>query len=195
MMRKIRYLSHPQVGIDPGKEISQWSLNANGLARVQKLAASGALAGTCHVISSAETKAMETAAPLARALGFTVILRDQMHENDRSATGFLPPDEFEQVADQFFAVPDQSVRGWETASDAQQRIVSQVDLCLRDYPEGDILFVGHGAVGTLLFCHLSGSPISRTHDQGPGGGGCYFEFSDMHHKPPAGWQPMEDLVV
>ncbi|WP_306235158.1 hypothetical protein [Bradyrhizobium sp. Bra64] len=30
---------------------------------------------------------------------------------------------------------------------------------------GDILFVGHGAVGTLLFCHFSGHPIDRVHDQ------------------------------
>lgn len=28
-----------------------------------------------------------------------------MHENDRSATGFLPPPEFEAVANQFFANP------------------------------------------------------------------------------------------
>ena len=67
------------------------------------------------IISSAEVKAVETAMPLAKALGCAHIIRDRMHENDRSATGFLPPDEFEAVADQFFAHPDMSTRGWGTA--------------------------------------------------------------------------------
>jgi len=30
---------------------------------------------------------------------------------------------------------------------------------------GDVLFVGHGAVGTLLFCHYSGVAIDRAYDQ------------------------------
>jgi broad specificity phosphatase PhoE len=54
---------------------------------------------------------------------------------------------------------------------------------------GEILFVGHGAVGTLLLCHVAGIEISRTHDQ-PNGGGCYFTFAKdaglLHH-----WRRME----
>lgn len=195
MTRTIRYLSHPQVVIDPEKEIHLWSLNDVGLARVHVLAASGALTGTRHVISSMETKAQETAAPLAKALGLNVTLREKMHENDRSATGFLPPDTFEAVADQFFAHPDHSVRGWETARTAQARIVAEVETCLRLYPQGDVLFVGHGAVGTLLYCHLCDLPISRAYDQGPGGGGCYFEFLDPEGAPVVGWQAMETLLA
>ncbi len=193
MPRTIRYLSHPQVIIDPQQDIPLWSLNEVGRARVAALAASGALAGTKHVISSAETKAVETATPLAAALGCAVILRDRMHENDRSATGFLPPEEFEAVADQFFANPDDSARGWEPAADAQRRIVSEAEACLRAHPTDDILFVAHGAVGTLLFCHLSKLAIRRAYDQGPGGGGCFYEFADMHSRPKSGWQPMERL--
>jgi hypothetical protein len=49
-----------------------------------------------------------------------------MHENDRSATGFLPPDEFETVANRLFAEPLVSIRGWERAIDAQLRIVREV---------------------------------------------------------------------
>jgi len=65
---------------------------------------------------------------------------------------------------------------------------------LREHPVGDGLFVGHGGVGTLLFCHLSGYPISREFDQGPGGGGCFFEFGGLHSKPISGWQPLEALI-
>ena len=72
-----------------------------------------------------------------------------MHENDRSATGYLPGPEFEATADRFFAEPQISVRGWERAIDAQARILGAVAETLARHPGGDLLLVGHGAVGTL----------------------------------------------
>ncbi|GFE49406.1 phosphoglycerate mutase [Roseobacter cerasinus] len=195
MSRLVRYLSHPQVQIDPEIPIQNWSLSKLGQSRVAALAKSGALAGTTKVISSAETKALETARPLAVALGCEVEVRARMHENDRSATGFLPPAEFEEVADAFFANPEQSVRGWETAAAAQTRIVAEVEQCQAEHAAGDLLFVGHGAVGTLLYCHLSGLAISRAYDQGPGGGGCYFEYDAEQRVPHACWRPLEQLIT
>lgn len=162
MPQIVRYLTHPQVLIEPLKDVRAWSLNEVGSNRVASLAARlGSLSGTRRVISSEETKALETATPLASALGVALEVRPKMHENDRSATGFLPPQEFEAVADQFFAEPATSVRGWETAKDAQRRIVAEVEACLTGPQVGDILFVGHGGVGTLLFCALSGIGIDR----------------------------------
>ena len=192
---KVRYLTHPQVLVDPLKDVRTWSLSPLGVARVSVLGEGlGSIRGTRRVISSGETKALETAAPLAQALGVEVEVRPRMHENDRSATGFLPPDVFETVADAFFANPASRVRGWETARDAQRRILSEVEACLAGPQEGDVLFVGHGAVGTLLLCALWGVAIDRRHDQGPGGGGCWFEFDLANRKPRRGWQPMEALI-
>lgn len=191
----VRYLTHPQVLIDPGTDVRRWSLAPAGMARVAALArAPGALSRSRRVISSDETKALETAGPLARALGLRPEIRPQMHENDRGATGFLPPAEFETVADQFFARPGLRVRGWESAEDAQRRILAEVEACLAGPQEGDILFVGHGAVGTLLFCALSGCLIDRRHDQGPGGGGNWFAFDAENRRPDGGWRPMERLM-
>ena len=191
----IRYLTHPQVVIDHAKDVRRWSLNPKGQARVAALAACpGALSATVRVISSDETKALDTARPLAAALGITPEIRPMMHENDRRATGFLPPDVFEAVADQFFANPATSIRGWETAQAAQRRILAEVEACLARPQTGDILFVGHGAVGTLLFCALSGLAIDRRYDQGPGGGGCWFAFDQTDRRPHQGWQPMESLM-
>jgi len=194
MQRTIRYLSHPQVSIEPSKPVPEWSLNEVGKRRVERLAKSGVLANTQLIVSSAETKAIETASPLVAAIQCDFEIREKMHENDRSSTGFLPPEEFETVADQFFADPTKSVRGWETAQAAQSRIVSEVEDCLSLCPEGDILFVGHGGVGTLLFCHLSDCEISREFDQGPGGGGCFFEFAAMQQRPLQPWQPLENWM-
>ena len=116
-----------------------------------------------------------------------------MHENDRSATGFLKPEEFERVADAFFANPAQSVRGWERAVDAQARIVREVESILAGYSTGDVLIVGHGAVGTLLFCHYSRLEIHRRHDQ-PAGGGNYFAFVTDGRGVLHGWRRMEDVA-
>ena len=186
----VRYLTHPQVQIDPAVPVPAWGLSATGRDRVQALIRAGWLAGTTKVVSSAESKAIETGEPIAAALGADFAIRAAMHENDRAATGFLPPEEFERTADAFFAQPHESVRGWERAADAQARIVREAESVLEGASEGDILFVGHGAVGTLLFCHYAGLPISRTHDQ-PGGGGNYFTMTKADRKVFHAWRPME----
>ena len=186
----VRYLTHPQVEIDPEVHVPDWGLSAVGKARVSALIDAGWLAGTAAVISSAERKAIETAAPIAAALGVELEIRQAMHENDRSATGFLSPSEFEATADAFFAEPMASIRGWERAVDAQARIVREADAVLSRQHSGDVLFVGHGAVGTLLFCHVAGIAIGRAHDQ-PAGGGNYFTFTQADRRILHSWHPME----
>lgn len=191
MTAVVRYLTHPQVQIDPATPVPDWGLSQAGRARVRTLIDAGWLAGARLVVSSAERKALETAEPIASALGAALETREAMGENDRSATGFLPPPEFERVADRFFAEPERSVRGWERAIDAQARIVRATEAALAAAPEGDVLLVGHGAVGTLLYCRLAGVPVSRDQDQ-PGGGGCYFSFERKGLRPLHAWRRWEE---
>ncbi|NHT74603.1 histidine phosphatase family protein [Rhizobiaceae bacterium CRRU44] len=171
------YISHPEVAIDPDVPIPRWGLSEKGRQRARTAAASGWARRIGRIVSSDETKALETAAIFAEASVVSVEVLANAGENDRSATGFLPPAEFEAAADSFFAEPAASFRGWETADDAQARIVRAVTSVLDAHdPSIPIAFIGHGGVGTLLYCHLSGIPISRAHDQGPGGGGNLFAF-------------------
>ncbi len=143
-----------------------------------------------RIVASDETKAQETAI-LGAALGIAPETAPDLHENDRSATGFLPPPEFERMADAFFAAPTQSVRGWEPAHAAQLRIVRAVDTVLAAAPDAATLFVGHGGVGTLLKCHCGGRPIARSEDQGGGGGGNHFAFRWGPPELLHDWRPME----
>jgi broad specificity phosphatase PhoE len=191
MTTLVRYLTHPQVQIDPAVPVPSWGLSAIGRARVQALVEAGWLTGTTEIISSGERKAIETAEPIAAALGIDVAINEAMHENDRSATGFLPPNQFEGVANEFFAYPDRSVRGWERAIDAQARIVREAESVLSRHQQGDVLFVGHGAVGTLLLCHCSKIAIARVHDQ-PGGGGHYFTITRHDRQVLHPWRRMEE---
>ena len=84
-------------------------------------------------------------------------------------TGYVPPDVHDALADRFFAEPDVSAEGWERATDALRRLLRALDDVLSPTTVQDVLVVGHGGVGTLLWCSLTGRQIDRRHDQsGPG---------------------------
>ncbi|NTF06284.1 histidine phosphatase family protein [Agrobacterium rubi] len=185
------YITHPQVRIDADVPVPDWGLSDLGIERARKASALP-WAKTLHrIVSSTENKAIETAQILASVSGVVVETVPEMHENDRSATGFLPPDRFEAAADWFFAHPQASYKGWETAIDAQARIVSAVGAILSSHdPAQPIAFVGHGGVGALLKCHLAGSEITRTQDQPPGGGNL-FCFSLADRRITCDWTAME----
>lgn len=184
------YISHPEVLIDPAIPVPQWSLSAVGRARLVSVAGEPWVRSITRIVSSDETKAIETAAVLAD--GAAVEIRTDMGENDRSATGFLPPPEFEATANAFFADPAGSIRGWERAIDAQARIVRAVTAVLDEHDgTRSIAFSGHGGVGTLLYCAHAGLPIDRRHDQTRGG--CVIAIDLATRQPLFGWVPLESV--
>lgn len=189
------YVTHPQVRMDPNVPVPLWGLSDDGRSRAEAFAARCVVPPGAMIFSSRERKALELAEILAAQAGTPVMADHLMGENDRSATGFLPPVLFEATADRFFAEPETSVDGWERAVDAQARIVATVRTALASVPEGiPAVFCGHGAVGTLLKCHIGALPIARAEDQSRhahhGGGNCYAFDLDP---PRLGmeWTPME----
>ena len=178
------YVTHPQVLMDPAVPVPDWGLSTLGRARAVAAARQPWARELARVVTSEERKARDTAAILAGAAVVEAEVWPDLHENDRSATGFLPPEEFEQVADAFFARPDDSVRGWETARQAQQRVVEAVrrHTTGRDDAVG---FVAHGAVGTLLWCDLERRPVDRRHDQP--GQGSWYPFDPVTWTAGHGW--------
>jgi broad specificity phosphatase PhoE len=149
-------------------------------------------AALAAVWSSDEQKALDGATILADALAIPRHVLAELGENDRSATGYLAKAEFEATADRFFGRPEEAVRGWERAVDAQARIIAAVDRVIHAHGTGsDLAIVAHGGVGTLLLCHLKGCPIRRSEDQPSGNGGNYFAFDarsrTLHH----GWRPID----
>jgi broad specificity phosphatase PhoE len=188
------YLSHPEVVIDAAVAVPEWRLSPRGRSRVLAIRSAAWLAECRRIVSSGETKALETAALIAGGSGAVIEVREAMHENDRSATGFLPPAEFEQVADAFFAEPERSVRGWERAIDAQARILAEFEAATARHPAGEsLLLVGHGGVGTLLYCALAGVPIDRRFDQPSAGS--VFAIDPATYRPLFGWTPMEAVAA
>jgi len=187
-MRIAYVITHPEVIIDPATPVAHWRLSEVGVRRIQAFAASAEMRGLDAIWSSEETKAIEAANILAEAHGLSVSRRADLGENDRTATGFLPPQEFERVADAFFAHPESSIRGWERAVDAQARMVGAVEAILAGFEGDRLAIVAHGAVGTLLFCHLAGAPIDRAADQPHQG--CYWAFDIDRRAVLHRWRPI-----
>jgi broad specificity phosphatase PhoE len=170
---RLWYVTHADVVIDPEVPVPDWGLTERGRARHQAFAER--ISGIGSVFCSFERKAVEGAEIIAVAHGMLARPVLSLHENDRSATGYLPGPEFEATADVFFARPREKIRGWERAIDAQYRIVATLKRAVAEAPkDGDIVVVAHGAVGAILRAHLLGDSISRSHDQpqGVGGGHC-----------------------
>ena len=191
-MATVFFITHPDVLIDPATPVPDWRLNPRGLARMRSMLIQDWISHIVHVASSTERKAMDGAEILASHLGLTLVTHHGLGENDRSSTGYLPKSEFEAIADVFFARPDESVRGWERAVDAQTRIVAAVRDVLSAAPAGDVAIVSHGGVGALLLCWLQGSPISRDADQPAGSGGYLLAFNRANLTLLHGWRPIDD---
>lgn len=184
--------------MDANIPVPLWVLSEIGRQRAEAFAARGVIPTGAMIFSSRETKAMQLADILAASAQTLVLTDHLMGENDRSATGFLPPALFEQAADAFFAEPMVSMQGWERAIDAQQRIVATVTTALASVPaDTPAVFCGHGAVGTLLKCHIAGRPIARSEDQsrhGHTGGGNCFAFDLEPLRLGGEWVAMEDFA-
>jgi broad specificity phosphatase PhoE len=186
----LRYVTHPEVHVDSAVPVPQWSLSARGKRRALAMLEQPWLTAVGRIVSSDETKAIETARLVAEHLELPLEIRRGIGENDRSSLGFVPKGEFEALANAFFAQPEQSIRGWERAVDAQRRIAQGLADLLAP-TERDVLVVGHGGVGTLWFCFLNGLAIDRRHDQPAQGH--YFSVNLQTLRAEHGWRPIDLL--
>ena len=192
-MSVVHFITHPDVLIDPAMPIPDWPLSPRGRARMEAALTAPWVSAITTIHSSTERKAIDGAEILAAHLGLGFATHPDLGENDRSATGYLPREEFEATADRFFAHPGESIRGWERALDAQARIVAALTRILSlPRPPGDVAIVAHGGVGALLLCHLLAEPISRTRDQPPtAAGGFRFAFDAASGQVRHGWERID----
>ena len=191
------YVTHPQVVQDPDVPVPRWGLSPKGRERAERFANHRMARAAGRIISSNETKALELAQALASVSGARIEAGENFGENDRSSTGFVPHERFEQRADSFFAEPEVSVEGWERAIDARARVVRAFGAALAGHdPSLPVVFTGHGAVGTLLKCHLGSRRIARGEDQrriGDPGGGNVFVVRLSDRTLLSDWMAMETL--
>jgi len=193
--RAVYFISHSDVVVSANVPVTQWPLSATGAGRRHDALAQPWASTLSALYSSTETKAVDAVRILAAHRGLPWTEIPAPGEIGRAATGFLPPAEFERVADAFFAQPETSVRGWERAVDAQRRIVAAVAAIVRDDASaGAIGIVSHGAVGALLYCALIGAPTDRGFDQPLRGGGGYLAFQATSPHGCTWWRPIDTVL-
>ncbi len=174
-MSLLRYISHADVIKDPDVPVPRWGLSPVGRRRVDVLARQPWLARVGRLLSSDETKAVETASILADRWDLEVEIRPATGETDRSATGYVSETRHAELAGRYFAHPTESADGWERAVDGQRRVVEALADVLAEpvagpdeatgTPRPDVAVIGHGGVGTLLWSYLAGRAIDQADDQ------------------------------
>jgi len=189
----IDFITHADVLIDPDVPVPDWPLNERGRVRHQEHADAARSNPAAALWSSDEQKARDAAAILGAAWSLTPQIDPLLHENDRSATGYMPPEAFAEAVQAFFGKPDESYRGWETARAAQGRIVAAVDRIGEQSAAGPVAIVAHGGVGTLLLCHIMTRPISPDMDQPGGSGGNVFRFRWPDWTLIHGWRDISEV--
>ncbi|WP_300575199.1 histidine phosphatase family protein [Phenylobacterium sp.] len=171
-MAQILFVTHPEVVIDPEVPVPRWPLSAKGRARMEALAEALAGLPVRAIWSSDEQKAIDGAEILSERLQAPHRVDAALGENDRSATGYIAPPRFWEVVAEFFAHPDVSVLGWETARDAQSRIRAAMARVESEAQPGLTVVVSHGGVGQLLTAALQGVAIGQeAKSPNPSGGG------------------------
>lgn len=189
-MKLVYFITHPNVNVDLTIPVEKWDLSELGHRRLDKMLEQPWVKTIGEVYSSEETKAITSAQKLADFLGVKNTRVKELGEMDRSATGPLPPEEFNQVVDEFFTKTDQSIRGWERAIDVQHRIIKAVETIIYNSKTNkNIAIVSHGGVGTMYLCYLKKVPISREEDQPSQGH--YFAFDAESKELVEGWKPIE----
>lgn len=192
--QRILYLSHPEVKIDPQILVPDWEISDQGRRRLRAAVARGWPGHGGRIISSPEVKAQQTAEFLANAFGLALHIHPDMGEVDRSATGYLPQDQHEALAAALFAQPEAGPQGWESASAATARITKAFQEVLAEVSDS-MIFVGHGAVGSFLWCALTRTPISRTQDQKRGGSFWAGRMGPTGFTPDHAWRALETAAA
>lgn len=192
-MARLIFLTHPEVVIDPNMPVPAWPLSAVGRWRAARFATWCEALDLAAVYSSDEQKAVDGGQIIASHRGVPHWTDAALGENDRSSTGYVAPPRFWEIVESFFARPDESVLGWETARAAQARILGAVQRANAEAePRKDLVIVSHGGVGRLLAAALSGVPIGQESQPGHSGGGCWLEIDRADLTIIRDWQAIED---
>jgi broad specificity phosphatase PhoE len=171
-MSKLYYITHPEVKIDPQIAIEDWNLSQIGRTKAINISKEPFWKDIDLIITSPEMKAQTTAKIISEKTKVPVIKKDCLAEFDRSSTGFLKYEKYMEYMNKFYTTPDQSIDGWETALDAQTRIINCIDEFIKDEKYNNIAVIGHGATATLYKCFIK--QIAPSFDEDPKAQGKYF---------------------
>lgn len=137
---------------DPG-------LTGRGHEQARRLAAWLAAEGVDRVVSSPLRRAVETAAPLATALGLELDIESELCEYDRAADSYIPVEEMRaEQDDRWLAMVEGRWEdfGGENPHRFRARIVPCLDRVIAGTPGGRVAAVCHGGVINVYLAAVLG---------------------------------------
>lgn len=141
---------HAQPRVDPDLPASQWTLSPAGVRAAERVASQLDVRST-GVISSDETKAVQTAQPISRSLNVAVETDRRLREASRPWT----PVGYGQLARRWLTGVE--VEGWES----RRRVIERMEASVTDAAAAGgsiVVLVGHGLALTAWltshFAHL-----------------------------------------
>lgn len=149
----VRHAHTAQVGPDA----KTWPLSKRGRTEAARLAQWPGRLAIAAIVISVEAKAIETAAAITVAHPHLITLPPMEALGEVDRRGAFVADYEGAVAD-FFAMPDASPHGWESASDARTRIAAAIANAVAPYPTASVAVVTHGLALTLYLSTLIGGP-------------------------------------
>jgi probable phosphoglycerate mutase len=152
------------------------------------------------VWSSPLRRALETAAPLAAALGVEVVVDDDLAEWDRDADSYIPLEELRAEGDpRYQELVDGTWAGEDEGAAFATRLIGAVERVVAAHPGGEVAVVCHGGVinvylahvlglGQAMFFHPGYTSVSRVHAARSGARGIASinELGHLHHREPGG---------
>ena len=147
-MSALILLRHSLPETVPSVHPREWTLSEEGRRRCAALADLLAAYRPDVVVSSVETKAVETAELVAARLGVAIERAEGLHEHERGSE-WLGRERFEQTIRELFERPAAPVFGTETALEARGRFAAALNRVLERRP-GAVAAVTHGTVASLF---------------------------------------------
>ena len=150
------FLRHAETEIDREVPVSYWRLTKEGRRAAYELADAGMFDDVDMIVTSEESKAIETAEPIAKRLGTQPMCVAELGEIHRDSGGFLDKKDFDKAIHFSLTNLDNSKHEWEKGRDALERFEGAIERIDSEYEHKNILIVAHGCVVNLYFAHLLG---------------------------------------
>jgi broad specificity phosphatase PhoE len=157
MRSEIILLKHSMPDLIGNTPPQEWKLGVEGQRSAMEFADRLRKKEIRHILSSSETKALETAKIIGRAFGIEPKVIPGIHEIDIKPRPILSREEHINANSLIFEMPDRAVLGNESASNARQRFETALQDGLGKVPlDEDVLVVSHGTVISLFVASKNG---------------------------------------
>jgi broad specificity phosphatase PhoE len=169
-MTKLIYVTHPLSG-DKTNCLRTGDCQKKGLEQAKVLRY--AIWKDVDVIySSIEPKATQVAKLVSEKYNLPWHQDKDLGEADRTATPFLPMEEYMAAVSQAYLNPDANIKGWESHHQMMKRNATVLERIKRVNVGKTVVIVGHCGSGTTDKCTIKG--IEPSFDEDPKQTGCYF---------------------